>query len=48
MPEKGNSKKYDYVKLLVDDPFNNRDIILKITKGQKGVYIWESLVNIFM
>lgn len=39
-----NSKdpKYKYVKILVNDPFNNRDIILKVTKKQKGVYIWES------
>jgi len=35
--------KYKYVKILVDNPFNNRDIILKVTKKQKGVYIWESL-----
>lgn len=34
-----NNKKYNYVKLLVDDPFNNRDIILNVTKKQKGVYI---------
>jgi GIY-YIG catalytic domain/Cytochrome C and Quinol oxidase polypeptide I/NUMOD1 domain len=41
----GNNKnsKHKYTKILVDDPFNNRDIILKITKRQKGVYIWESL-----
>jgi GIY-YIG catalytic domain/Cytochrome C and Quinol oxidase polypeptide I/NUMOD1 domain len=38
-----NNSKYKYTKILVDDPFNNRDIILKITKKQKGVYIWESL-----
>lgn len=31
--------KYKYVKLLVNDPFNNRDIILKVTKKQKGVYV---------
>ena len=31
--------KYKYVKILVNDPFNNRDIILKITKQQKGVYV---------
>jgi excinuclease UvrABC nuclease subunit len=31
------------VKILVNDPFNNRDLILKVTKKQKGVYIWESL-----
>jgi hypothetical protein len=35
--------KYKYVKIIVDNPFNNRDIILKVTKKQKGVYIWESL-----
>lgn len=30
--------KYKYVKVLVHDPFNNRDIILKVTKKQKGVF----------
>lgn len=35
--------KYKYVKVLVNDPFNNRDIILKVTKKQKGVYVWASL-----
>ncbi|RYE15254.1 MAG: hypothetical protein EOP34_03950 [Rickettsiales bacterium] len=34
-----NDKKHNYVKVLVDDPYNNRDIILKVTKKQKGVYI---------
>jgi len=36
-----NLKKYKhkYVKILVDDPFNNRDIILRVTKKQKGVYV---------
>jgi hypothetical protein len=38
-PENGNNKKHNYVKVLVDDPFNNRDIILKVTKKQKGIYI---------
>lgn len=32
-------KKINFVKVLVDDPFNNRDIILKVTKKQKGIYI---------
>jgi hypothetical protein len=27
----------------VKDPYNNRDIILKVSKKPKGVYIWESL-----
>ena len=44
-PENGNNKKHNYVKVLVDDPFNNRDIILKVTKKQKGIYIWETLDN---
>lgn len=29
----------NYVKVLVVDPYNNRDIILKLTKKQKGVYV---------
>lgn len=29
--------KQKYVKILVKDPFNNRDLILKVTKKQKGV-----------
>lgn len=37
------NSKYKYVKVLVDDPFNNRDIILRVSKNQKGVYLWESL-----
>lgn len=35
--------KYKYVKVLVDNPFNNRDVILRVCKKQKGVYIWKSL-----
>lgn len=37
--KKGDNKKHPFVKLLVDDPYNNRDIILNITKRQKGVYV---------
>lgn len=40
---KNPGNKNNYVKVLVDDPFNNRDIILKVSKKQKGVYIWETL-----
>jgi hypothetical protein len=42
--ENQNNKdpKFKYVKILVNDPFNNRDIILKVTKKQKGVYVWET------
>lgn len=28
-----------YVKVLVNDPYSNRDLILKLTKKQKGVYL---------
>ena len=38
-----NDKKHKYIKVLVDDPFNNRNIILNVTKSQKGIYIWETL-----
>lgn len=31
--------KEKYVKILVEDPYNNRDIILQVTKKQKGVYV---------
>jgi len=41
-PENGKGKNKP-VKILVEDPYNNRDIILKITKKQKGVYIWETI-----
>lgn len=39
-PSKENDdKKHKYIKVLVDDPYGNRDIILKVTKKQKGIYI---------
>jgi len=31
--------KNNYVKVLVDNPYSNRDMILKLTKKQKGVYV---------
>jgi hypothetical protein len=37
--QNGDNKKHPYVKVLVDDPYSNRDIILNVTKKQKGVYI---------
>lgn len=39
----GGKKQDKYVKIIVEDPYNNRDIILKMTKKQKGVYIWKTL-----
>ena len=35
--QNGDNKKHPYVKVLVDDPYNNRDIILNVTKKQNGV-----------
>lgn len=37
------NNKPKYIKIEVKDPYNNRDKILKISKGEKGVYVWESL-----
>ena len=37
------NSKYNYTKVLVEDPYNNRDIRAKVAKKQKGVYIWEIL-----
>ncbi|KAG0122857.1 hypothetical protein HOY82DRAFT_641157, partial [Tuber indicum] len=38
-----SNSKHSYTKIEVKDPYNNRDIILKVAKKQKGVYIWETL-----
>ena len=38
-----NDNKYNYVKVIIEDPFNNRDVILGATKGKKGVYVWKSI-----
>ena len=37
--EKEKKHKHNYVKVLVKDPFNNRDIIIRVAKKQKGVYL---------
>ncbi|KAG0632579.1 hypothetical protein HOY80DRAFT_32312 [Tuber brumale] len=37
------NSKHSYTKIEVKDPSNNRDIILKIAKKQKGVFFWETL-----
>jgi hypothetical protein len=33
------NNKFKYIKIIVENPYNNRDTILKVTKKQKGVYI---------
>jgi hypothetical protein len=42
-PKESPDTLLNYTKIEIEDPYNNRDIILKISKKQKGVYIWESL-----
>jgi len=37
--ENSNESKHKYVKVLVKDPFNNRDLILRVSKKQKGIYL---------
>lgn len=41
--DKDPLKKYKYVKVIVNDPLNNRDILAKVAKKQRGVYLFESL-----
>jgi hypothetical protein len=42
-PKESPDTLLNYTKIEIEDPYNNRDIILKISKKQKGVYIWGSL-----
>jgi len=37
-----------YTKIYIEDPFNNRKTILKVTKKQKGVYIWEHNNHVYV
>jgi GIY-YIG catalytic domain/NUMOD1 domain len=39
------SSKHDYKKIIINDPYNNRDLIAKVAKRQKGVYVWQTLDN---
>ena len=42
-PKDPLNSKYNYTKVIIEDPYNNRDIIARVAKKQKGVYIWETL-----
>jgi hypothetical protein len=33
------NNKFKYTKIIIENPYKNRDTILKVTKKQKGVYI---------
>lgn len=39
--KKDNTPKY--TKIIIENPYNNRDFVLKVSKKQKGVYVWETL-----
>lgn len=34
-----DNNKFKYTKITIDNPYNNRKLILKLTKKQKGVYV---------
>jgi hypothetical protein len=36
-----NDKIPKYTKVFIENPFNNRKVILKVAKNQKGVYVWQ-------
>lgn len=43
-PNNNNNNKHEdeipkYTKVFIENPFNNRKMILKIAKNQKGVYV---------
>uniref|UniRef100_UPI0023F01F02 homing endonuclease n=1 Tax=Leptographium wingfieldii TaxID=155675 RepID=UPI0023F01F02 len=38
----------NYTKIFIENPFNNRKLILKLAKNQKGVYIWEDNNNAYV
>lgn len=40
-----NNKLPNYTKVIINDPFNNRKTVVKTTKYQKGVYVWDSNGN---
>jgi hypothetical protein len=33
------NSKHNYTKVIIEDPYNNRDIIARVAKKQKGVYV---------
>lgn len=43
-----DNKVPKYTKVYIENPFNNRNLILKVSKNQKGVYIWESNNHIYV
>lgn len=37
-----------YTKVFIENPFDNRKLILKVAKNQKGVYVWENNQHIYV
>lgn len=37
-----------YIKVFVKNPFSNRNVILKVAKNQKGIYVWEDNKHIYV
>ena len=42
-PKDPLNSKYNYTKVIIEDPYNNRDTIARLAKKQRGVYVWETL-----
>jgi hypothetical protein len=42
-PKDSLNSKHNYTKVTIEDPYNNRDMIARVAKKQKGVYLWETL-----
>lgn len=48
-PNKQNNDKIPkYTKVFVENPYNNRKLILKLAKNQKGIYIWEDNKHVYV
>lgn len=37
-----NNDPFSFKKVVINDPYNNRKLILALCKGEKGVYIWST------
>ena len=43
-----NDEVPKYTKVFIENPFNNRKVILKVAKNQKGVYVWGDNKHIYV
>ena len=39
------NSNHNYTKVVIENPYDNRYIIARVAKKQKGVYVWETLDN---